>query len=190
MKTNLLKKALALVLSIMVVLTAFGGALSVFAEEAGEPEVVVDPYGTEEDGIDTTGNGIFTAIDPVIGAKNLDFAEGLKYWSTRENANGVASRVFKKYVIDGVTAYGLTNEWTGNQYDGVATVRMQLDGVKEGEKVIIAVEYMIDERLTTMAARRVLLDADVSREKRKQVIDKMAAVVILQGYMESHRDKL
>ena len=47
-----------------------------------------------------------------------------------------------------------------------------------------------DERLTTMAARRVLLDADVSREKRKQVIDKMAAVVILQGYMESHRDKL
>ena len=33
-----------------------------------------------------------------------------------------------------------------------------------------------DERLTTMAARRVLLDADVSREKRKQVIDKMAAV--------------
>ena len=39
-------------------------------------------------------------------------------------------------------------------------------------------------------ARRVLLDADVSREKRKQVIDKMAAVVILQGYMESHRDKL
>ena len=47
-----------------------------------------------------------------------------------------------------------------------------------------------DERLTTMAARRVLLDADISREKRKQVIDKMAAVVILQGYMESHRDKL
>ena len=44
-----------------------------------------------------------------------------------------------------------------------------------------------DERLTTMAARRVLLDADISREKRKQVIDKMAAVVILQGYMESHR---
>ncbi|MBQ7278680.1 MAG: Holliday junction resolvase RuvX [Clostridia bacterium] len=43
-----------------------------------------------------------------------------------------------------------------------------------------------DERLTTMAARRVLLDADISREKRKQVIDKMAAVVILQGYMESH----
>ena len=46
-----------------------------------------------------------------------------------------------------------------------------------------------DERLTTMAARRVLLDADISREKRKQVIDKMAAVVILQGYMESQRNQ-
>ncbi len=43
-----------------------------------------------------------------------------------------------------------------------------------------------DERLTTMAARRVLLDADLSRGKQKKVIDKLAAVLILQGYMDSH----
>ena len=42
-----------------------------------------------------------------------------------------------------------------------------------------------DERLTTMAAERVLIDADVSRKKRKQVIDKMAAIMILQGYLDS-----
>lgn len=42
-----------------------------------------------------------------------------------------------------------------------------------------------DERLTTMAAERVLLEADVSRKKRKKVIDKMAAVMILQGYLNS-----
>ncbi|MBS7344472.1 MAG: Holliday junction resolvase RuvX [Caryophanon sp.] len=42
-----------------------------------------------------------------------------------------------------------------------------------------------DERLTTMAAERMLIDADVSRKKRKQVIDKMAAVMILQGYLDS-----
>ena len=42
-----------------------------------------------------------------------------------------------------------------------------------------------DERLTTMAAERVLIEADVSRKKRKQVIDKMAAVMILQGYLDS-----
>lgn len=42
-----------------------------------------------------------------------------------------------------------------------------------------------DERLTTMAAERVLLEADMSRKKRKQVIDKMAAVIILQSYLDS-----
>ncbi|TKC20011.1 Holliday junction resolvase RuvX [Robertmurraya kyonggiensis] len=44
-----------------------------------------------------------------------------------------------------------------------------------------------DERLTTMAAERVLLEADVSRKKRKKVIDKMAAVMILQGYLDSQK---
>lgn len=42
-----------------------------------------------------------------------------------------------------------------------------------------------DERLSTMAAERFLISADVSRKKRKQVIDKMAAVVILQNYLDS-----
>lgn len=42
----------------------------------------------------------------------------------------------------------------------------------------------IDERLTTVSAERVLLEADVSRAKRKQVIDKMAAVIILQSYLD------
>ncbi|WJY28540.1 MULTISPECIES: Holliday junction resolvase RuvX [Sporosarcina] len=42
-----------------------------------------------------------------------------------------------------------------------------------------------DERMTTMAAERMLIEADVSRKKRKTVIDKMAAVMILQGYLDS-----
>lgn len=41
-----------------------------------------------------------------------------------------------------------------------------------------------DERLSTVAAERTLLEGDVSRKKRKQVIDKMAAVFILQGYLD------
>ncbi|PRO65031.1 Holliday junction resolvase RuvX [Alkalicoccus urumqiensis] len=43
---------------------------------------------------------------------------------------------------------------------------------------------MWDERLTTMAAERMLVSADVSRKKRKKVIDKMAAVMILQSYLD------
>lgn len=42
-----------------------------------------------------------------------------------------------------------------------------------------------DERLTTVAAERLLISADVSRKKRKKVIDQMAAVQILQGYLDS-----
>jgi len=43
-----------------------------------------------------------------------------------------------------------------------------------------------DERLTTASARRVLIEADMRRDKRKQVIDKVAAVLILQGYLDAH----
>lgn len=42
-----------------------------------------------------------------------------------------------------------------------------------------------DERLSTVAAEKALISADVSRAKRRKVIDKMAAVFILQGYLDS-----
>ncbi|MGG6310955.1 Holliday junction resolvase RuvX [Paenibacillus macerans] len=42
-----------------------------------------------------------------------------------------------------------------------------------------------DERLTTVSAQRTLLEADVSRKKRKGVVDKMAASLILQNYLDS-----
>lgn len=44
---------------------------------------------------------------------------------------------------------------------------------------------MWDERLTTVEAERTLIEGNVRREKRKQYIDKIAAVFILQGYLDS-----
>ena len=44
-----------------------------------------------------------------------------------------------------------------------------------------------DERLTTVMAEKVLIEADVSRSKRKKVIDKQAAILILQGYLDSNK---
>lgn len=44
-----------------------------------------------------------------------------------------------------------------------------------------------DERLTTVAAEKMLISADMSRKKRKQVVDKVAAVYILQGYLDSQK---
>ena len=46
-----------------------------------------------------------------------------------------------------------------------------------------------DERLSTVAAEKVLIDADLRRSKRKKVIDMMAAVVILQNYLDSPQSK-
>lgn len=44
--------------------------------------------------------------------------------------------------------------------------------------------FLLDERLSTVAAERALIEADVSRKKRKEVIDKIAAVMILQNYLD------
>ncbi len=64
----------------------------------------------------------------------------------------------------------------------------------QGEKVLQFAEkfknkfgmevILQDERLTTVSAERLLIDADVSRKKRKGVIDKVAATYILNSYLE------
>jgi putative Holliday junction resolvase len=57
---------------------------------------------------------------------------------------------------------------------------------KVKEKISLPVETR-DERLSTVEASKVLLEADLSRKKRKGVIDKLAAVLILQGYLHQSR---
>lgn len=47
-----------------------------------------------------------------------------------------------------------------------------------------------DERFTTRIAENVLIEADVSRKKRKAVIDKQAAVIILQSYLDSSKGQI
>lgn len=52
-------------------------------------------------------------------------------------------------------------------------------------KEVYAIPVVLwDERLTTAAAEKMLISADVSRKNRKKVIDKMAAGLILQGYLD------
>ncbi len=56
---------------------------------------------------------------------------------------------------------------------------------KLSDEVDIPIETW-DERMTSQEAERVLIEADVSREKRKRVIDKMAAQAILQSWLDAH----
>ena len=51
------------------------------------------------------------------------------------------------------------------------------------EEIGLKIEFW-DERLTTVAAHRAMLEADLSRGKRKKIVDKVAATYILQGYLD------
>ena len=54
------------------------------------------------------------------------------------------------------------------------------------EETNLPIEFW-DERLSTVAAERSLIEGNVRRENRKKVIDMLAAVIILQGYLDSKR---
>jgi putative Holliday junction resolvase len=65
----------------------------------------------------------------------------------------------------------------------------------QGEKIMVFCDFinenidvpikLWDERLTTVAAHKAMLEADLSRAKRKKIVDKVAATYILQGYLDS-----
>ena len=112
-------------------------------------------------------------------------AQGVEtYWRTESVKKDVA------YIVELLGRYAPCRLLLG--------LPMNMNGTigEQGEKVQRFAEAIqkqwdgellfFDERLTTMAARRVLVDADLSRGKQKRVIDKLAAVLILLGYMDSH----
>jgi len=66
-----------------------------------------------------------------------------------------------------------------------ASAQMVLELVEALKRTVDLPVFTWDERLSTVAAEKVLLEADMSRKKRKKVIDQVAAVLILQGYLDS-----
>jgi putative Holliday junction resolvase len=51
------------------------------------------------------------------------------------------------------------------------------------ERLNVEIKFW-DERLTTVAAHKAMLEADLSRNKRKKIVDKIASTFILQGYLD------
>jgi len=88
-----------------------------------------------------------------------------------------------------IAQYGVTQIVVGLPKNMNGTIGPRGEGCQAfanqlAERTSLPVQ-MWDERLTTMAAEKMLISADVSRQKRKKVIDKMAAVLILQGYLDA-----
>ena len=77
---------------------------------------------------------------------------------------------------------GLPKHMNGDEGERCQIVRAFMAEVA-GRFPTIEIHYW-DERLSTVAASRALLEGDVSRKKRRKVIDKMAAVYILQGFLD------
>ena len=78
---------------------------------------------------------------------------------------------------------GLPKNMDGTEGERCAIVKAFFEEVKKAVPESDAVFW--DERLSTVAVAKSLISADVSRRKRKKVIDKMAAVFILQGFLDS-----
>jgi len=93
--------------------------------------------------------------------------------------------ICKEYAIEEVVlGYPLNMNGTA----GPKAEEIKKFGDMLGEYLHLPISYW-DERLTTVSAERMLIDADVSRKKRKEVIDKLAAVNILQGYLDRIANK-
>lgn len=82
---------------------------------------------------------------------------------------------------------GLPLNMNGSQGEMARAVQEFADQLRRECNIPI---ILFDERLTTSEAERVLIQADISRKKRKNLRDGLAAVLILQGYLDSQRSNI
>ncbi|MEW6443565.1 MAG: Holliday junction resolvase RuvX [bacterium] len=104
----------------------------------------------------------------------------LKRKSPREDVDEIVLLV-EEHRVDQLVV-GLPVNMDGTMGHQARRVLSFVESMKQRLKVPV---ITWDERLSTVAVERVLLEADVSRRKRKQHIDKLAAAYILQGYLDS-----
>lgn len=129
-------------------------------------------------GLDVGDKTIGVAIsDPLLFT-----AQGLKTIKRESNKKdmGEIEDIIKKYNITKIIV-GFPknmNNTVGPQGEKVLNFA---DKLKKRFNIEVILE---DERLTTMAAERMLIEGDISRKNRKKVIDKVAATYILQTYLD------
>ena len=136
-------------------------------------------------GLDIGSKTVGVAVSDELGitAQKL---ETIKIDETRYNFGmRPLKKLVRQYEVDGFVL-GLPKNMDGTS--GASVARSKAYGKRLEEKFGLPVHYS-DERLTTIESRRVLVeDAGIhDRKKRKQVIDQLAAVLILQNYLDLHR---
>lgn len=133
-------------------------------------------------GLDYGSKTIGIAISDLLGltaqgVETLKINEEINDFKIKRIKELVREQDIKKIVI------GLPKNMNNSiGFRGEATIKFS-EILKQKIKTVEIVFQ--DERLSTVGAERVLLEANLSRKKRKQVIDKMAAVIILQTYLDT-----
>ncbi len=110
-------------------------------------------------------------------------AQGVESYTRSESEKkdiAYLCEVCKRYHVIKIIC-GMPKNMNGTLGPMAEKIQMFAEKLKKASGLEIEFE---DERLTTVYAERLLLQADMSRQKRRKVIDKMAAVAILQGYMD------
>ena len=132
-------------------------------------------------GLDVGSKTVGVAISDPLGFT----AQGLEIIPIHEDKGEFGlerlSELVKEYKVDKFVI-GLPKNM--NNTSGPRVEASQAYGQRVSELFGLPVDYQ-DERLTTVAAERMLVEqADISRSKRKKVIDKLAAQLILQNYLD------
>lgn len=130
-------------------------------------------------GLDVGERTIGVAVSDPLGwtAQGIDTIR--RKGDMDEDMNNL-KKIIRDYEVEQIVV-GLPKNMNGTL--GPSAQRSQEIAKIISEETGLPVE-MWDERLSTMAAERSLLEGNVSRAKRKKVIDKMAAVIILQSYLD------
>jgi putative Holliday junction resolvase len=133
-------------------------------------------------GLDIGSQTIGVAISDELGIT----AQGLKtIRRTSKQADFEEIRRIVNQFQIGKIVVGLPKNMNGTLGKQAEMVLRWIKDLKE--KVHLPVETW-DERFSTVEASKVLLEADVSRSKRRKAVDKLAAVIILQGHIDRSKN--
>ncbi|AHF09750.1 MULTISPECIES: Holliday junction resolvase RuvX [Dehalobacter] len=130
-------------------------------------------------GLDLGEKTIGVAMSDPLGitAQGVEVIRRTKKEKEREEL----ARLIREYEVDEIVL-GYPKNMNGTLGERAKLTEVFAEELREGYLLPVK---LWDERLSTIGAQRALLEADLSRAKRKKVIDKMAAVFILQGYLNS-----
>ena len=134
-------------------------------------------------GLDVGSKTIGVAISDELGIAASPVST-LSRRGTAADAAAVAALAAEREVSDVVVGWPL--ELSGEVGHRARRVQIFIDALRERLPERIAL-HTWDERFSTAAVERVLIEADVSRRRRRQVVDRQAAAYILQGWLDARR---